>query len=216
MNAENQRTSRLKCGGNKLCDSLAEDDRARLCAICSLRTYDKGEQLGESAFHRNVMLILDGVLATIKATTGKLQYIYTPCDIFAHEYLFNGEILEYEAYGLIQAIRPLKVAYLPTKELRELFMTRPSIARALYMNLSTMYNQKCFYRLMVEMDDARHAVLYMMLYLQQKNIDPPTHEELAFMTGLNRVTVTRMLKEIYRNENYARLSEYMHANLQED
>lgn len=199
---------------NRFCASLDEDDRAALCPLCTLSRYEQGSQISNDMFHRNVMLIIEGVLGTIKTTSGKLQYVYTPCDIFAHEYLFNDSPIKYEGYGLMQALRPLTVAFFPVRKLRRLFVERPGIARALYVNLSTLYNNKCFYRLMVEMDDPRHAVQYMLLYLQQKGIEPPpTHEELAFMTGHNRVTVTRAFKEICRSGLHEKLFDYMQATL---
>lgn len=202
------------CGGNQFCDSLEEDDRAALCAICSLRNFPKDAEIKSSLFSSHVLMILSGVLGTIKSTTGKLQYIYVPCNIFAHEFLFNSEIVEYPDYGVVRALRPLETALFDIAGLRKLFRERSPIAEALYRNLSVLYNEKCFYRLMVEMDDAYHAVHYMLLYLQEHEINPPpTHEELAFVTGLNRVTVSRALKEIYRNESIGDLSEYMRAGL---
>ena len=202
------------CCGNAFCDSLSCDDRAILCTHCRICNYKKGDIIEPGVFRNHIALVLDGVLATLKSTNGKLQYIYTPCDIFSHESLFNRDMLEYEDFGIVQAFRPLTVAFLNADDVRFAFMSRPAIARALYSNLSALYNEKCFYRLMVEMDDAYHRVLYMTLYLQQHGIEPPTQEELALMTGLNRVTVGRMLKQIYRNEGYTSLSEYMHQNLQ--
>lgn len=202
------------CGGNQFCNSLIDEDRAALCAICSRRSFSKNAEVKGSLFPDNVLMVLSGIMGTVKSTTGKLQYIYTPCNIFAHEYLFNSEIVEWPDYGVIRALRSLEVALFPATELRKLFRKRPTIAEALYRNLSTLYNEKCFYRLMVEMDDAYHAVHYMLLYLQEHGIEPPpTHEELAFMTGLNRVTVSRALKDIYRNETASNLSEYMHDGL---
>jgi hypothetical protein len=54
----------------------------------------------------------------------------------------------------------------------------------------------------------------MMLLLQKRHVSPPTtHEELAFLTGLNRVTVTRAVKDIYHTTDYRSLAEYMRAEL---
>lgn len=214
MSRDRQTETMPPCGGNDFCNTLADGDRQSLCAICTLRSFEKGEELRSELFHNHLMLLLDGVMATVKSTTGQLQYIYLPVDIFASEYLFCSDLITMGDYGLMRALRPLRTAFFPAAALRELFMSRSDVAKALYANLSTLYNQKCFYRLMVEMDDAYHAVHYMLLYLQKHGIEPPpTHEELAFMTGLNRVTVSRTLKEIYRNETMHSLEEYMEAGL---
>ncbi len=204
------------CGGNRFCNSLEAESRQALCSMCAIRSFGKGDQLDTTRFHGHIMLILDGLMTTVKSTSGKMQYLYTPCDVFAHEYLFNSQTLPYEQFGLIRALRPLTAAFFPAQRLQQLFLTRPDVSRALYVNLSTMYNQKCFYRLMVEMDDARHAVQYMLPYLAERGVEQPTHEELAFMTGLNRVTVTRALKDIYRGPQFRTVQEYMSASLAEE
>lgn len=203
----------MDCQDNRFCRSIDEGDRAKLCAICRRTRYEKGEFLPNERFDRELMLVLDGAFATISSANGKMQFLYTAFDINGGEMLFNDKPIKYAGYGLMEVIRPMEAAHFSIKELRELFMTCPSIARALYMNLATLDNRKAFYRIMVTLADAYHAVLYMMLYLQKRELDPPTHEELAFLTNLNRVTVSRVLKEIFRKERYGTLREYMEKTL---
>ena len=161
-------------------------------------------------------LILEGAIAFVKANTGKMQVLNTACDLLASEYLFNENHIVYSDIGRIEAFRDTEVAVLPLSVLRKAFMEHPNIAKAMYMNLSVMDNRKAFYRLMVQMEDSYHAVLYMMLYLKKRNLAAPTHEELAFLTGLNRVTVTRAVGKILKNETYADLKSYMMTAMELD
>ncbi|MBS5450645.1 MAG: cyclic nucleotide-binding domain-containing protein [Coriobacteriia bacterium] len=203
----------MPCCDNRFCRSLEDADRAELCRICARSHFEKDALLPQEPFEAHLMLIVSGALTTIKAANGKMQYLYCSGDIIGHEYLFNERRIKYTGYGLLQAFRDLEVAWFPTMRLRELFYERPGIARALYMNVSVMDNRKAYYRIMVSLEDAYHAVLYMMLYLQRRGISTPSHAELAFLCGLNRVTVTRVLKEILRSEPYEDLREYMESEL---
>lgn len=197
------------CFDNRFCASITEEDRECLCAVCCKSTFAKGEVVDARCFERRIMLILDGAIALTKSSTGKMQVLNTACDIIGHEYLFKNEYIKYSDVGTIVAFRDTTVAWFPLPDLRKAFFERPFVARALFMNVSVNDNRKAFYRLMVQMEDAYHAVLYMMLYLQRRRIAPPTHEELAFLTGLNRVTVTKAVGEILRSESYTSLREYM-------
>lgn len=146
---------------------------------------------------------------TVKSTNGKMQYLHTASDVFGAEVLFNTHPIAHADFGIIRAFRATEVALLPTDQLRKLFFERPTVAKALYMNLAVLDNRKSFYRMMVQLDTAYNAVLYTMLYLEKRGISQPTHEELAFLTGLNRVTVSRAMKEILRGKHYDTLDEFM-------
>ena len=199
------------CYENRFCASLPTEDREALCAICTKKSYARNEEVRQELIMGagHMLLILDGAIATIKSSNGKIQYLHTASDVFGAEVLFNANPLSHANFGIIRAFRQTEVALLPTEQLRQLFMERPAIAKALYMNLATLDNRKSFYRMMVQLDDAYHAVLYMMLYLKKRGLEQPTHEELAFLTGLNRVTVSRVMKDILRGKDYESLDDFM-------
>lgn len=201
---------------NRFCQSIAPEERKRLCAICRRETFRCGQAVPPSKVENNVMIVLDGAFATVKAADGKMQYLHTACDIFAHEYLFNDKHIKYSDFGTLQIVRPLAVAFFQRYRLRELFMECPTIARALFMNLSVLDNRKSFFRMMVQLEDAYHAVIYMLLLLEKRGFEPPpTQSELAFFTGLNRVTVSRCLTRLFREEQYDSLRQYMESVLVE-
>lgn len=204
------------CEDNRFCASIPEGPRSELCARCSKRTFEKDEIIDQNIYEKFMTLILEGAIAYVKSTTGKMQVLNTSCDLLASEYLFNDNHIIYSDIGQIVAFRKTEVAMLPLETLRSAFMNHPSVAKAMYMNLSVIDNRKAFYRLMVQMEDAYHAVLYMMLYLQKRGLAAPTHEELAFLTGLNRVTVTRAVGKILHDRNYANLREYMEEAMHEE
>lgn len=203
----------MGCEENRFCKSLDPEDRKMLCGICEKTRFEKGCVIDQEKFETHVMLILKGAMVTIKASSGKNQFIYIPCDIHGHEYLFNSNRIKYSDYGILQAFRDMEVSWLPTAELSELFMTRPGIAKALFMNVSVSDDRKAYHRLMVSMENSYNAVLYMMLFLKRHGIHNVSHSELAFLCGLNRVTVTRTLKVILSTEKYSELREYLEDGL---
>lgn len=201
------------CSSNRFCASIPEEPRSGLCARCAKKSFAKGALLDQGIYEKYMTLILEGAIAFVKASTGKMQVLNTAFDLLSSEYLFNDKHIIYSDIGQIVAFRDTTVAMLPLETLRDAFMKHPTVAKAMYMNLSVIDNRKAFYRLMVQMDDAYHAVLYMMLYMRKRGLSAPTHEELAFLTGLNRVTVTRAVGKILKDANYANLRAYMESEM---
>lgn len=205
-------TADRTCVSNRFCSSVPLEDREKLCAICRKQKIVRGQLLPNEHYQREMSLVLSGGIVTVKNHGDKVQFLYTESDIIGSDsFMRKSAPVPYDFSGRVEVFKDGEIACFPFRELERLFLTRPLIAKALFLNLSTVDTRRSFYTIEVLLSDAYHAVLYMMLYAEKHGLGKLTHEELAFLTNLSRVTVTKALGKIARTEHFGDLDSYLRS-----
>lgn len=199
------------CPPNKLCASLNPEDRAQLCALCAKKRIEKDEIIPTSWFEDRLRLLLlnEGLIATMRADLDRRQFLVLPSDLFGVEYLFNEKPIRYSPTGQIRVLRAGNCCTFPARGLRDLFRSNARVAEALYRNLAVMYNRTVVFRNMTDPADPYNNLLYTILFLREHGFDDLTHEEFATITNLHRVTVTKKIHEILRNDDCKDIGAYL-------
>ena len=85
--------------------------------------------------------------------------------------------------------------------LRELLTSSITVGQALLRQIARTKIRQQHFVMGTYLQNARQALTFLLLFCRQYRIEGLTHQDLAYLTGLNRVTVTRTLHEIMQEES---------------
>lgn len=185
---------------NKFCQELKICTRNRLCKAC-LRLQLKPKQ--EIVFEREsnqVAIINSGVIISIFLTNDGKQKsleLLKIGSLLGTENLFNNKG---EQNSYMQALTLVNLCLFPVKVFESFFQQNPDFAKAVLhaTNHRLQKNLKRF--LHMQISSSEEKVRFILEFLKEAKIDHSllTHEDIALLADLNRVTVTRALKNIYQ------------------
>lgn len=194
------------------CRGLSAEDKQVLCPECRIFQFRRkadaqescraiAKQLPANVF-RNV-IILEGIQCTNSSQnpdSPKSYLLWQPGDIM-HPEVILGAFDEIPNYYHRNYITNGAYAILPSLLLRERFLSNPQFAAFLFNSVARTHNRQTSFLLGTQLQDARSALTFLLLFCQENRLPALTHQDFAYLTGLNRTTVTKMLKKILMSEN---------------
>lgn len=196
---------------NLFCSGLSDDDRSKLCPHCVKAPFRKKDNEEERCHEIARMLpgdrgycvvLVDGTTCTsnsLDQTTRSLT-LWLPGDITNFEAIFDVEDDLTPRYRY-RYLADGSYALLPLPLLRELLTSSITVGQALLRQIARTKIRQQHFVMGTYLQNARQALTFLLLFCRQYRIEGLTHQDLAYLTGLNRVTVTRTLHEIMQEES---------------
>ncbi len=189
-----------ECAGNPFCGRLNAQTRACLCQTGIPVRYQARQIIEIDPCQNNkILLVRKGrVIPVRQRTNGKQKGI---------EYLGEGEI--WGITHLFSPVRPvtnitaqaktvLEGCLFPVAHFEELCLKHLDLARLVMSQLSCRFASVINQLEHMTLDSGEEKILYLLDLLTSINSQslPFTHEEIALLAGVNRVTVTRVLDRL--------------------
>lgn len=193
------------CAENPFCAGLSQKLRERLCQGCIKTSFAAKSSVEFNS--NNLLLILDGLCCM-------------DCNGMPFDVCYRGELMFYPTTGdgsffNVKSDYPGNVDLATTgrlvtlenvdcavfrRQLVEELLDDPEFARAFTSNLMAMYQHAIGFNICVYRADARDAVKFVVEYAKGEGYDYLTHEQIAYLTGLSRSTVTHAMHELALSE----------------
>ena len=198
---------------NPFCRALSPEDRAALCGRCRVFPFKKkiDAQANCLSVSRKLpagesfcTVVLNGMLCTNSSQnvdSPKAYLLWQPGDIMNTEFIFDSTYDDLTSSYHHNYITDGMYALLPGTVLRERFAASPAFAAFLFNSLSHTRLRQTEFLLSTQLRDAKSALIYLLLFCQEHKLPALTHQDFAYLTGLNRTTVTKMLKKILLSED---------------
>ena len=193
----------MECASNKFCRSLNDADRAVLCANCSLRSFKKGQVTYREDLESLTWIYVSGVMITqTDFEDGMLEhgdipafFINSPGLVLNAESMFKTEPIKRYQYIRYECLTDAVIGRIPTRVVRDLFMSSPDFARALYQNMAVAAEEACEFAAVLRSANVEQSIRYLLSWSYRKRI-VFTHEQMARITGHSRSAVTKTITNI--------------------
>ena len=203
---------RCKYENSPFCSSLSPEDRAAICPHCRPFAFKRHADAQASCkavastLEPNVprcVVILEGLLCTNSSRNAedpKVFLLWQPGDIMRAELVFD--IVD-DLSPLYHSNYMLDGAYalFPAQVFKDRFMTHPDFAAHLFKSVTKTRLRQTSFLFGTRLQDAKSALMYLLLFCEENGMPALTHQDFAYLTGLNRTTVTKTLKQILAGEN---------------
>lgn len=188
------------CQENIFCKSLDKISKCRICKKCTHLSLQPKQELTFFKSSQRYAIVKSGLLASIFLTEeGKQKSIelFTPGSFIKTNDLFtnDGE----EAF-ILETITPVSLCVFSDILFNELYAENPNFANAVLDATTKRLKSNLKHLLHIKTGNSVERVKFILDFLQESGVDDTllTHEDIALITDLNRVTVTKALKNINR------------------
>lgn len=180
--------------------ALDTADCQRLCEICHIRCFARGQSLSGSYWRNCVVLMLDGVLLDMKQLNEDHPVavaIHAPGSIFGLEKAFYASGEEIDETRSTYCLTDCKAAIFPAMELHGLIREQPKISHPLMKDsVIRQLKDKTDMLTYLGYGDAKASVSYIVNYLKAHDLNALTHEQIAIICNRSRQTVTTILNQL--------------------
>lgn len=207
---------------NPFCSSLNVADRSELCENCHQFPFHKNQNAEEK--QKEIIremslkpstyctLILSGCVCTSKSASTLTRHalvLWEAGDIMHTQAIFGDGESMYEFWHY-RFITDGCCAIFNADVLKKLFLSSVTFSTALFSSVTKTQERQTQFLLGTQLQYAREAIKFVLIYCKQNHYPPLTHEQIAYLCGLDRTTVTKMLKKIMQEDNLdISLHEYM-------
>lgn len=185
---------------NPFCRSLSEHSRKRIFDAKTWVTYSSKNDQPFFLENRQILILEQGAIIGYRSNIDvKMQSIalIRPGDLLGIVSLFAENIRDPFS---IAPLTDSAGCMLPLQTMEELIVEEPDICIATMQQYSSRYSRVIDGFINKTMGTSEQRVEYSLQNLHEIGIHYVTHEHLALLSGLNRVTVTKALGRIYRKE----------------
>lgn len=187
---------------NPFCSSLDRVTSHKLCKKCIHFTLNAKQELVFNDPSHKYAIIRSGLIISIFLTEEgkqKSMEIFEPGSFLRMNDLYSQES---EEYLYLVALTPAELCLFSNTLFNELFKENQGFANVVLEATNFRLKSNIRYLLHMKSGSSEDRVNYILDLLQGAGIDNAllTHENIALLTGLNRVTVTRALKNISRSK----------------
>lgn len=189
-----------QCQKNRFCLNLDPLTRERLCKACLFLQFRPKQEMRFDSSAGQVAIINEGLIIsyflTEEGNKKSLEWL-KPGSLLGTDNLYLGNKVQ---YAYLQALTPAILCLFPKIVFESIFQQSPEFAKAVLQNTTHRLQEVLKHMLHMQSADSEEKVRYILSLLQEEKIDLSglTHEDIALLTDLNRVTVTRALKTINR------------------
>lgn len=189
-----------QCQKNSFCLRLDPATRERLCKACLSLHFKPKQEMKFDNSAGQVAIINKGLVISVFLTEEghkKSLELLKPGSLLGTDNLYLHNRVHYE---YLQALTPATIGLFPRIVFESIFQQSPDFAKAVLQGTTTRLHDVLKHQLHMQAAASEEKVRYILGLLHEENIDPSflTHEDIALLTDLNRVTVTRALKNINR------------------
>ncbi len=190
---------------NSFCAMLPPEERKRLCAHARVIDYAARERVDLSTICDDVAILREGVVASnvVLSDSGEssCSFLGVPGDVF-NVMRVAGDTQEFcegfndADYGYV--IEPARCCLVPLAQMRAM-VADGAAAQAVIVQLTNCYKRALSRMYQNNYDKAENRVRWLIESLDRMGIDAMrlTHEEMARILGMNRVTVTKALQKMF-------------------
>lgn len=187
---------------NPFCMSLEPHVRKNLCHISTSCTYHPKRTITvEIGKNGHLLLIVKGVAITLKQRADGKQ-LGIEClekgDIVGISNIFREEM----DHAVFYTKKEVQTCSFRTEDFSNLCLSYPDISRQVIRSLSHRFAQAVTKLEHISLDNSTEKIMYLFekLCCERSDIEQGyfsfTHEELALLTGINRVTASRVIENL--------------------
>ncbi|MCC8045143.1 MAG: hypothetical protein LIP12_06545 [Clostridiales bacterium] len=199
---------------NPFCSSLSVFDRRALCPNCHLFKFKKNQDVDEmhKEMHRKmdslkpfeyVTLMIKGCICTSKSAD------YMPKQAFLlweKGDIIHAENIMPESDPLIEIWRYYILtegcfAAFEAKIIKDLFLHSSTFSVAVFKSVIKTREGQSKFLLGTQLQNARQAIMFVLIYGKENHYPPLSHQQIAYLCGLDRTTVTKTMKKIMQEED---------------
>lgn len=188
------------CRGNAFCKNMDTVNNHRICKECRHLTLKPKQELTFFKSSQKYAIVQFGLLASIFLTEeGKQKSVelFTPGSFIKTNDLFTND--NEEAF-ILQTITPVCLCVFSDTLFNDLYKENPNFANTV-LNATTLRLKSSLNHLLhIKTNNSEDRVKFILDFLHEAGVDDTflTHEDIALLTDLNRVTVTKALNNINR------------------
>lgn len=189
------------CKGNPFCTSLSDEVRNRLCAACIKLRLRSGQEMESKQPPSHILILSSGVvhaLFALEEDNWRSTELFTPGNLIgATRLLVTGTVRLQEA--TLVAVTDVEIGLIPTDVFQELLENDIEMSLAVLRSVSVRLHDALWYWT-TKSRPSEQALSLVLTFLEQRGVDSSqlTHEKLATLVDMNRVTVTRAMKSVQR------------------
>ena len=190
------------CSKNQFCQSIPPQIRKNMCNIAQINHYKSKQTVTiDIGTGGKLILITKGMLIPIKQQTDGKQV--------GVECLGTGSIIGITKLfcntpdtTIFYTKTDVEVCLLPCDDFEDLCLSYPELVRLVVRNLSQRFGLAIATLEHLALDNSTDKILYLIKKLSYGRSSSPnhlssfTHEELALLAGINRVTASRAIKKL--------------------
>lgn len=186
------------CAGctNSFCASLSESSREKIFKKKYWHVYTKKNQQLFYLENRQVLIIETGVLIpfrTDEIVKHQSIDVLGPGDLLGIVNLFKRD--DRDCFSVLP-LTSCTGCLIPTAAMEQLAMENPDISRAIIAEYSLRYSRLVDNLTNKTLSGSKERLAHALHLLEEKGISHASHEDLALLSGLNRVTVTRTIHQL--------------------
>lgn len=191
----------VTCGtcANVFCCSLSVSSRDKLRAAGKRVSFSPRIEKPFDFEDQQIIILEKGALIGYRSDINlRLQSVdlLQPGDLLGIANLFSKN--EREAFS-IKVLAPSVGCCIPIHMMEQLILENADIARAVICQYSSRYSRVVDSFINKTNASSEERVLYAMEMLKKLHVQKITHEDLALLSGLNRVTVTKAFRNLHSN-----------------
>lgn len=192
--------------GNAFCASLSADDRTRLCSLCHVKRYARGQCLRESYWANCVSLMLSGMALELEQQGSAKKPL--PIGLGSPGIFFNLDELFYspddhnlDDFKDTLCLTDCAIAVFGLADFRDLMESSPSFMEALLKNcvMHRLPESAAMLR-SLGFGDAEESIRFILDYQRAHDIPYLTHEQIALICNRSRQTVTSTIRRVLEDE----------------
>lgn len=178
------------CQDNAFCRTLTEATQNRLCRAC-IQVYLKPKQeLVFTEASEQMAIVVDGAVISLFITEDGKQK--------TSELLIPGDTFNTDLNNML-ALTETRLCLFSMEVFKTIYLQCPDFTQSILTCISARFRRSLNYLLQLQSSTSEEKVRIVLQFLKDAEIDASnlTHEDLALLSDLNRVTVTRAIKNYY-------------------
>ncbi len=188
---------------NGFCAQLCPETRFKLCGLANTVRYDRHRRLYVSGYGKHFLVLQQGFGTQNAILKGGRQVAVRFCgkgDMLGSVYMFGNPPLEGDKRDqFFDVIQPVVGCIFDLTAIEELFMEDADFARNVQKHTALALMQQTQHLVHMESLNSEEKIRYLQSILARHDLslNDVTHEEIALLLNMNRVTVTKTIKNIY-------------------
>ena len=181
---------------NSFCKNLQSETKDKICRSRSWVNYSRKNQQAFFLENKQILILESGCIIALRMDEKARQQsvdLLGPGDLLGIVNIFNSQIQR--EYFQIMPLTDCSGCMLPISVMEALILERQDLCKAFIAQFSSRFSRVVDNLMIKTLDSAEDRVANAEALFLTHGIAKYSHEDLALLTGLNRVTVTRILNQ---------------------
>jgi len=181
---------------NNFCSNLLPDTKDKICRSRSWVNYSRKNQQAFFLENRQILILESGCIIALRMDEKARQQsidLLGSGDLLGIVNVFNTQ--SQREYFQIMPLTDCSGCMLPISAMEALILERQDLCKAFIAQFSSRFSRVVDNLMIKTLDSAEDRVANAEALFLAHGIAKYSHEELALLAGLNRVTVTRILNQ---------------------